>query len=516
MVSNRALAVSLIAIRIFNAVTIKTFFQADEYWQALEPAHSVVFKYGYLTWEWREGLRSFLHPLIFVFPYKISSVFTGNLSYWFSLYLPKILQGTLTGLGEFYFYHFVKRIIHDNQDVATIALLMRLASPFNWYFSTRTFSNSLETVLTVVALYYVACTLHVGSFHNLARTFALGMITCLIRPSNAIIWLYLGTLILYKVSNSLKVATIGALTAIIITLFGAFVDFLYFGEITLPVVKFFRFNVFNSFATFYGKNDASFYISQAMPIIMQSYTPFFAEAAWRSLSNRDTSTYHFVGIIIVYVAILSILQHKEFRFIYTLEPLMTFISSLSVQGFFRKRKTLMYKLTTLVIVLNCFIAYYFTRIHERGAIEVTSVIRGLVLNRPERRTSVGFLTPCHSTPFQSHFHLDEETAHIWFLTCEPPTEGEVSISQYMDESDEFYHNPAMYLLQNMPMNGATSEHAKYPHEWPDFLVIFQHMELFMNEWLQGSDYTLCRRIFNSQFHWDKRREGDILIYERVK
>lgn len=31
-----------------------TYFQPDEFYQALEPAHYHVFGYGYLSWEWRD------------------------------------------------------------------------------------------------------------------------------------------------------------------------------------------------------------------------------------------------------------------------------------------------------------------------------------------------------------------------------------------------------------------------------------------------------------------------------
>lgn len=33
----------------------QTYFQPDEFWQALEPAHRLVFGTGYLTWEWRNS-----------------------------------------------------------------------------------------------------------------------------------------------------------------------------------------------------------------------------------------------------------------------------------------------------------------------------------------------------------------------------------------------------------------------------------------------------------------------------
>lgn len=29
------------------------------------------YRYGHLTWEWKKGLRSYFHPLVFVFLYKL-------------------------------------------------------------------------------------------------------------------------------------------------------------------------------------------------------------------------------------------------------------------------------------------------------------------------------------------------------------------------------------------------------------------------------------------------------------
>jgi len=61
----------LTLFRFYNSLTLKTFFVPDEYWQSIEVAHNFVFKYGYLTWEWKEKIRSFSYPLLFTFPYMI-------------------------------------------------------------------------------------------------------------------------------------------------------------------------------------------------------------------------------------------------------------------------------------------------------------------------------------------------------------------------------------------------------------------------------------------------------------
>lgn len=58
-----------LAIRSLSLLR-QTFFQPDEFFQALEPAHWLVFRSGYLSWEWRERIRSWLWPAVFAAVYK--------------------------------------------------------------------------------------------------------------------------------------------------------------------------------------------------------------------------------------------------------------------------------------------------------------------------------------------------------------------------------------------------------------------------------------------------------------
>jgi len=71
---DRRLLLFLIALRAFNALTIRTFFQPDEYYQSLEPAWRFVFGYGELTWDWREGIRGFLYPSLFASVWWIADI----------------------------------------------------------------------------------------------------------------------------------------------------------------------------------------------------------------------------------------------------------------------------------------------------------------------------------------------------------------------------------------------------------------------------------------------------------
>jgi hypothetical protein len=74
-------------VRILIALCTWTVFQPDEYFQALEPAHHLVFGYGHLTWEWLNPrpIRSILYPALNVPIYwalKVTGFDSGPMGDW--------------------------------------------------------------------------------------------------------------------------------------------------------------------------------------------------------------------------------------------------------------------------------------------------------------------------------------------------------------------------------------------------------------------------------------------------
>jgi hypothetical protein len=70
-------AVLALVIRVTIALATRTFFQPDEYFQALEPAHYLVFGYGDLTWEWtsKPPIRTILYPALNIPIYWLLKIF---------------------------------------------------------------------------------------------------------------------------------------------------------------------------------------------------------------------------------------------------------------------------------------------------------------------------------------------------------------------------------------------------------------------------------------------------------
>lgn len=85
--------------------------------------------------------------------------------------MPKILQGLFAAIGDYFTWKFAERIYgcgsnsawtavcrdpvmrqHNTLANCDLQLFLTILSPWQWFCSTRTLSNSLEVVLTVVAL----------------------------------------------------------------------------------------------------------------------------------------------------------------------------------------------------------------------------------------------------------------------------------------------------------------------------------------------------------------------------
>lgn len=475
----------LLTIRLFNAFTIKTFFQPDEFFQCLEVAHSLVFGYGYWTWEWKEGLRSSLHPLIYAIGYKCALlVLPEDVSIQVA---PRVTGALIAALADYYVYKFAL-LYWQSKRKARIALILSLCSSWNWYVATRSFLNNLEMLLTVIGLSYWPW--HQYRLMLLLKACFFGFASCLIRPSNASLWGLLGATILLKnymnFSRLMRLLLSLSVILAVVLLISALADRFVYGHWTFPLYTFMEFNVVKNLLLFYGSAPWHFYLFQGIPLMLMMYLPLYLYGCYR---NR-TQLLVWYGFIVI--TIYSYIEHKEFRFLQPIYPIFLVLSADTLYHGRLWRN----QIIALILFVHIPVAYFFTRIHEVGEIQVINYLRD---NNDVQ--SIGFLTPCHSTPWQSVLHKKEFEKNSWFLTCEPPLHLELgtieNIKAYRDELDQFFDNPVEFLKN-------------FKRAWPSHLVVFEPMvETIQNE-LPG--YKECHRLFNSYFHWDLRRSGDIVVF----
>lgn len=158
------------AVRLASVPIVQTWYVPDEYWQSLEVAHKLSFGYGHLTWEWTNGIRSYIYPaiiagfykllelfecdhsllLVISFCYVVWFIFADRITYIiifianFQIFLPRILQAILSIVADYSFYKWTGR--HK------WGLFMILIQWFWFYTANRTLSNTVETALIMIAL----------------------------------------------------------------------------------------------------------------------------------------------------------------------------------------------------------------------------------------------------------------------------------------------------------------------------------------------------------------------------
>ena len=355
------------------------------------------------------------------------------------------------------------------------------------------------------------------------------------------------------------------------------VDRLYYDHWTFPPFRFLYFNIAQSLAVFYGNNDWHYYISQGYPLLLTTLLPFSLLGIYQSLfppdippqySNDSRFTkaikYQLATTAVLVPVILSFISHKEVRFIYPLLPLLHLLAAAPFTTFFlpavspaiprssalTPRRIILGTLLTI----NIIIALITTTSHQTAPLTVMTYIRdqhtkhylsqpppGFLAPAPSTMT-VGFLMPCHSTPWRSHFVYPSIKA--WALTCEPPINYNASAkADYLDEADQFYANPKQFLSKTLGtpptskkrlsswvgwLGGRRRVKGGFAREdmieadawdgregrktWPEYLVFFEQMEPTMRQVLKGSAYRDCWRGWNSWGHDDWRRKGDIVVF----
>lgn len=133
------------------------------------------YRYGYLTWEWTHAIRSYLYVSWIALVYQILKIFeldsVHNLVsrtlilltpdvpfpqliriHHFKVWLPSIIQTIFSAISDTYFISWVYKVSSKRQAYWSVWCYM--TNVFLAYCATRTLTNTLETNLTCIALYY--------------------------------------------------------------------------------------------------------------------------------------------------------------------------------------------------------------------------------------------------------------------------------------------------------------------------------------------------------------------------
>lgn len=172
-----------------------------------------------------------------------------------------------------------------------------------------------------------------------------------------------------------------------------------------------------------------YYLTQACPILLTTCLPFFLHGAYlhfrRPTPRRDSSSVELttmMGLTIWTTAVYSLAGHKEWRFLHPLLPILHLFCTKSLLHLATRQTTDLVRIPPrylALVLLQIPAMIYVACFHGRAQVAVMHYLRSLP---PANLTSVGFLMPCHSTPWQAYLHRADlaEDGRMWALGCEPP------------------------------------------------------------------------------------------------
>ncbi|CAK7223361.1 glycosylphosphatidylinositol anchor biosynthesis [Sporothrix bragantina] len=605
---------ALLALRWICSFAVRTFFQPDEYFQALEPAWQLArgpASGAWLTWEWKYHLRTSLHPVLFAGVYaaieRVLDVMylVGPLRAYILVAAPGLVQASFTGLMDYYTWRLASTIYGRGHNAAWAAFWLAVVSPWQFYCVARTFSNGLEATLTIAALSYwpwqLLASINNKSSSSWSALFANGgtrrLRLCLVlaatavvlRPTNILIWLALLTVTITRLtldgpSSSFLGASVVARLFVEALGCGSLVlgvsavsDRLFYGEWTFPAYIFFHINLTLDVAVFYGSHPWHYYLSQGLPLLTTTALPFALYGLYSSLvasvpatkttadTNTDTEVKTKVVVkaadgavvdpvrranarkalsftVVATVSALSLIAHKEVRFLYPLLPILLVLAAPHVAAFYSKvvtktdkpavhrgaaeslqtTKLRHKKVLAAVVAVNALLAGYLSFFHQPAPISVIAFLRKEYerihhdwLEMPASELpsydvypdsfftasqtttkSDGdgdelfalFLTPCHSTPWRSHLVYPGLRARA--LTCEPPlmtTPRSAQRAAYRDEADRFYDDQAHFMSTELWPALSNKKTEKRGGEVPRYIVGFEGIEEMLNEYFASTD-----------------------------
>ena len=528
--ADAALLGALAAARAANALLLRTAFAPDEYWQALEPAHRLAFGRGALTWDFRARIRGWLCPFAFAGAYRVAALVGDGLHAAAVLAAPRLLQGALAGVGDFYVYLLSRRLM--GPEVARWALLCQLMSWFNFYCAPRTLANSTEAVLSVAALYHWPCFGKAGpcpreeEVEGGALALALGMLACVVRPSGAPLWLAMGARELLQRRRPLNWLFRQVLpVALLVGSISVFLDSWAYWRVGadarggLPGIpergqwewvlapwNFFRVNVLEGVSANYGTHPSHWYFTQGFPVVAGTFLPVMVLGVrqhWRQGAGL-------AALALWSVCYHSFIGHKEFRFVllplHLLMPYAgAYLSALGGDPVARAKKGTATPRTraspwrhwvlTMVFAPQVLAGAYFSFVHQRGGLDVMDSLRAGAEAGSVR--DVLFLTPCHVIPLYSHMHWD---VAMHFLDCSPQLSS-VTDSQteaYRNEEEVYASDPPAYLRARYRGQEAAL---------PSHIVLFAEQVGKVRPFLDERGYRLAHTAFHAHVPADAEYES---------
>ena len=409
-------------------------------------------------------------------------------------------------LADTYLYRIVCR--YDTR-VARATLCCTAFSWFLFYSSVRTFSNTMEAQLCVVALYYWLGAREPQPAQKTSRDRVIASLLSatafVVRPTAAIflapviilhlVWTFSKQQQKWTVARGMQV--MGgqmALPALAVRGAATVADSVLYGRATCVPLNFFVDNIVHSVAGFYGTHAWHWYATAALPLMLGPSAVLLA-AGVRAQHAHRTLPRVLLALALAPVAVYSLLPHKEFRFVLVALYLLMPHCGAGLVALCRKLPGR--ALAGTLLAAHVALAAFFCGAYQRGPIAVMDALTRAAnaanangantTNTPV--TAVDFLCECHATPFYAYVHTRPGLAGppfpMRFLDCTPDFAHGLSTARVEDRV--FQRSPARFAFDRY-VNAANGT----PH-WalPSHIVSFSTYDAALRPFFQLVGFHPC-------------------------
>ncbi|HET8940295.1 MAG TPA: hypothetical protein VFN67_42935 [Polyangiales bacterium] len=333
--------------RLWAAWFDQGIFWPDEIFQSVEQAHRLAFGYGITPWEFRAGARSWVFPGMVAGVLELGAML--GLDSGQALMLLVKTTMALLSLGTMY---MTMRLAHSlaGRNAALIAGLFAGFFPVSLLLAARSLS---EVATAPVLLGSFMLSRRAGRQPLLLAGALSGLAICMRYQSGLIA---LGILAIVVSERRFKDAVWFAVGASALGLLGGMLDWLTWGKPFYALKKYLYFNLKKSGAKF-GRYPISYYITVSWtaigPAVLLLVAAFLA--GLRAAPK--------LGLLVIgYVAVHSLIPHKEYRFLMPVVPMGLAIAACGLDALAKQLRLPTYFAPAAAVVCAVAMAFNTTQL----------------------------------------------------------------------------------------------------------------------------------------------------------
>jgi GPI mannosyltransferase 3 len=305
------------SIRVTIALVSEQVHQADEIFQYLEQAHRLVFGYGYIPWEYRFGIRSWILPgslSLLLQLFRFLHIDDPN------LYIPVIkIFFCFASISLIYSAYIIGRNLVSEQ-AGRIASILTCVWYELIYFSPKPTPEVLSTYLLMIALAIATTRL------SPRNPLLFGFICTL---SGLLRFQYLPAIVIVIIFGSLgckkrDLLKIGG-SILLTVMVAGYVDYLTWGSFFASYYNNYLFNAVYKVSSLFGK-QRPLYLLETLTICSVGIFPIVALLSLKKTRQIWLLWLSAASIIVSH----SLILHKEHRFVFAAIPIFLILAAVVI------------------------------------------------------------------------------------------------------------------------------------------------------------------------------------------